>query len=203
MIGAPFTLYWILDPRPLGALDHAVAIIERSDARLGVQVRAKGAGIEEHRRALERLRAPARARGVRLLVNEHVELAGDGVGVHLTESGPLVEEVRERLDTGALIGASCHDAAGLQRRAGADFAVLGPVLEVPNKGAPMGWAQFASLAASAPMPVLALGGIATIEDARRAHAAGAAGIAVSRALAVGGADASDVLLSAWASAGRV
>lgn len=195
---APFVIYWVLDPRPAGALDRALAVVERSDERLAIQLRAKGAGIETHRDALNALRAPAKRRGIGLFVNQHIELAVEGVGVHLTERCPAVEDVRA--GSVIAIGASCHDVAGLQRRAGADFAVLGPVLAVPGKGEPLGWARFAAMIADAPTPVFALGGIRSPEDVARARDAGAAGLAVSRALEGDDAPAMlSVLLAAWSS----
>lgn len=189
---APFVLYWVLDPRPHGAVDRALRLLEGCPPRrLAIQVRAKDAGAAVHRDALAALVAPAKQRGVALFVNEHVELAGDGVGAHLSERSPSVDAVRARLGADVIIGASCHDTLGLERRRGADFVVLGPVGTVPGKNEPMGWPAFEAVARDATMPVFALGGITCAEDARRAHDAGAAGVAVSRALH--GEDAADVL----------
>lgn len=183
-----FDVYAIVDPRQDGALARTLRLIELGGARLGVQVRAKGAGPEVHAAALEALAPSARLHGTALLVSTHVELAARaGVGVHLPEDAPESGEVRRRV-TG-LIGASCHDAAGLVRRAGADFAVLGPVGAVPGKSAPLSCRAFHELAAAAPMPVYALGGIASPDDVRAARAHGARGVAAQRALTGEGAEA--------------
>jgi thiamine-phosphate diphosphorylase len=180
---APFDLYWVLDPRPDGAIDRALRVIDGCPPqRVAIQIRAKNAGLEVHRHALAALEGPAEHRGVALFVNEHVELAGPRLGVHLSERSPSIDEVRARLGQRPAIGASCHDAAGIERRRGADFMVLGPVLRVPGKNVPLGWERFAALARDAPMPVFALGGIASAEDVRCARDAGARGIALSRAL---------------------
>jgi len=195
-----FVLYWVFDPRPVGALDRAIALIERSDARLAIQVRPKGAGLEVHRDALDALSRSAQQRGVGLFVNEHLELAVDGVGVHLTERCPTVDAVRARLGPDVAIGASCHDAAGLQRRGDADFVVLGPVLPVAGKGEPLGWPAFAVLASAARTPVFALGGIGSSDHVVRARDAGAVGFAISRALESDSApEIAAALLAAWSS----
>lgn len=191
---APFVLYWVLDPRPDGAIARALRVLDGCPPqRVAIQIRAKDAGLEVHREALAALLAPAMQRGVELFVNEHVELAGDGVGAHLSERSACIEAVRARLGARPMIGASCHDAAGLERRRGADFAVLGPVLPVPGKSAPLGWTGFEATARDASTPVFALGGITSAEEVRRARDAGAAGVAVSRAL--DGDDAPEVLAS--------
>ncbi|MGB3289160.1 MAG: Nudix family hydrolase [Burkholderiaceae bacterium] len=81
-----------------------------------------------------------------------------------------------------LIGVSAHDAAGLAaaRTLGADFAVLGHVLDTPSHPgqAGMGWEKFTQLAAQAGLPVFAIGGqsAATQAEARRHGAHGIAGI---------------------------
>jgi thiamine monophosphate synthase len=79
----------------------------------------------------------------------------------------------------ALVGASCHDAAGLLRRRDADHVVLGPFKPVPGKGPPLGPERFASLVRDAVPRVLALGGL-ELSDVASVEAAGASGIAVVR-----------------------
>ena len=132
------------------------------------------------------LRAVTARAGVPLLVNDRVDvaLAVGADGVHLPADGLRVAEVR-RLWPAALVGASTHSEAELERAAedGADFAVLGPVFDTPSKrafGSPLGLEGFAArsrkIAARWPsLPVFALGGV----DAARApllRAAGAAGV---------------------------
>ena len=150
-------------------------------SRIAVQVRAPGAGPDIHAQAVMALWPSARAHDVTLFVGTHVEVAMRfGIGVHLSERAPEIAAVRA-VHAGP-IAVSCHDAAGLHRRDGADFAVLGPVGEVPDKGPPLGWGAFAALAGAAPMPVYALGGIAGPDDVRLARAHGARGVAVMRAV---------------------
>ena len=177
-----FDLYVILDPRPEGAIARALALMEAAKERIAIQVRAKGDTCEMHARALDALTRPAAALGVPLFVSTHVELAAaQGVGVHLPESAPSIEVVRRSF--AGPIGVSCHDAAGLARRRGADFAVLGPIFDVPGKGAPLGFSGLGGLTSATGLPIYALGGIKTGEQVRRARAAGARGVAVASALA--------------------
>ena len=81
------------------------------------------------------------------------------------------------------LGVSCHDASELAHaaRVGANFATLSPVAATPSHpGAKtLGWPRFAALIAETPMPVYALGGVAT-EDLATARAAGGQGVAAIR-----------------------
>lgn len=180
----PFDLLLVTDAALPGWLDATLAAIESAPhGRLAVQVRDTRAGAAELAHLARGLRDATRARGVPLVVNERADVAWlvAADGVHLKESGLEVEDARALLGPRALIGASCHDAAGLARRARADYVVLGPFAEVPGKGAPLGSPTFARLVRGARCPVLALGGI-DAERAGAAIAAGAHGVAVSRAV---------------------
>lgn len=77
---------------------------------------------------------------------------------------------------------SCHDARDLHRAAGlgADAALVSPVLADPSHHGPppLGWAGLQELAAGAPIPVIAEGGL-TRAALPRALDAGAAGIAIA------------------------
>lgn len=81
-----------------------------------------------------------------------------------------------------LFSAACHNAEELARaRAlGADLVLLSPVRPTPThpEAAPLGWQGFATLAATAGLPVFALGGVAPgdLAQARRHGAWGVAGI---------------------------
>ncbi len=191
-----FDVYAIVDPREHGAVARTLRLIALGGPRLAVQLRAKGAGPEVHAAALEALAPDAERCGAALFVSTYVELAARaGVGVHLPEDAPELHAVR-RLVPGP-VGASCHDADGLRRRAGADFAVLGPIAEVPGKASPLGWSAFRALAEVAPMPVYALGGITSPDDVRAARDHGARGVAALRALS--GPDA-EAVLTRWLAA---
>jgi len=100
--------------------------------------------------------------------------------VHLPRDGDA-RGARTRLPDGCLVGISAHDEGELHRAAcaGADYATLSPVFATASKpGAPaLGPDRFACLAGTAPLPVLALGGL-TAGSVRGCVAAGAHGIAV-------------------------
>jgi 8-oxo-dGTP diphosphatase len=117
-----------------------------------------------------------------VLLNGDIEGArrlGPGVGVHL-RAAQLRAIATRPLPPGQWVGASCHDAEdlALAQRAGADFAVLGPVrITASHADTPaLGWERFAELVAGAALPVYALGGMAPA-DTDRARAAGAQGVA--------------------------
>jgi 8-oxo-dGTP diphosphatase len=126
-----------------------------------------------------------RARDARLLVNGEPEWASmiasdvgaDGIHVPARYLGGL----KRVLPADALLcGASCHDRRELEtaRAAGADFAVLGPVL--PTRSHPgsagIGWEAFAGLIEDAALPVFALGGLGR-EHTETAWWAGGQGVA--------------------------
>lgn len=129
--------------------------------------------------------AVARRAGARLVVNDRVDvaLAAGADGVHLPEAGFAVEEARALLPSGALVGASVHDEAGARARAasGCDYVLAGPVWDTPGKTAVGVDALARLVAAAAPLPVFAVGGI-DVARADEALVAGAHGVAVIRAL---------------------
>jgi 8-oxo-dGTP diphosphatase len=104
-------------------------------------------------------------------------------GVHLTSAALAATAVRPDVGEG-LCAASCHTRAEIERAGalGLDFAVLGPVLPTPSHpGMPaLGWDGFAAIAALAPLPIYALGGL-DHTDLDVAIARGAHGIALRRA----------------------
>ena len=124
------------------------------------------------------------AAGARLLVNSIHPAAWwkEADGVHLRAADAARLDARPALPEGALVGASAHDNAQVThaRDLGADFAVLGPVLDTPSHpGAPtLGWDGFVAGNRDAGLPVYALGGQSeqTVSQALRHGAHGIAGI---------------------------
>ncbi|MET0682709.1 MAG: thiamine phosphate synthase, partial [Casimicrobiaceae bacterium] len=163
------------------------AFLARAQAALNrglklVQLREK-AWPEERQRALAAaLVALARPRGAKVLLNGEVESARawNCDGVHLTSSRRAAATSRP---DDLLCAASCHTRVEIDRAGalGLDFAVLGPVLPTPSHaGMPtLGWAGFAAIAAEAPLPIFALGGLAAT-DLPVAIAHGAHGVALRR-----------------------
>jgi thiamine-phosphate pyrophosphorylase len=127
------------------------------------------------------------AAGADLYINGRfdVALAAGAQGVHLPAGGPSPAEVRAAAPA-LRIGVSTHTTEEVQAaaRAGADFVVFGPVFATPSKRdllATRGLPGLAAAAASAPVPVLALGGITPV-SAAVCRNAGARGLACIRAI---------------------
>jgi len=165
----------------------AAAALSRVEAALDrglrlVQVRAKdwpqaaldpfAAAVVEH----------AHRRGAKVMINGDAGLAMrvGADGVHLTSAQLLAAATRPALP---LVAASCHNAVDIARveQLQLDFAVLGPVCATPTHPAAvlLGWKGFMDLAATARIPLYALGGLAPA-DLQQALACGAQGIAMMR-----------------------
>lgn len=133
----------------------------------------------------ERLRVVTRRTGALLVVNDRVDVAVavDADGVHLGAQAMPPAAVRPLLPPGRLIGLSTHapaEAAG----ADVDFLFFGPVHATPSKaefGPPQGAAALRAAVAASPVPVIAIGGV-TADTASALRTAGAAGVAVVRAI---------------------
>jgi thiamine-phosphate pyrophosphorylase len=135
------------------------------------------------RRAAELTRHSA----TRLLVNDRADIAlaarADGVQLTTRSLHPLV--VRDIAPRDFLIGVSTHtlEEAQAASMADADFALLGPVFDTPEKrayGPPLGLDALREAAhVLAPFPILAIGGI-TRERIPQVIGAGAQGIAAIR-----------------------
>jgi thiamine-phosphate pyrophosphorylase len=179
----PFDLMIISDQGPDLFARMTRALSEVPPDRVAVQLRERTLTDDAWRALAHALRTLTRARGARLLVNGPIDLAlaVDADGVHLAEAGTSVREARAALGSSALIGASRHDRAGIVRAAkeGADYATLSPVHAVVGKAPPLGIDGFGVIAASAPLPIFALGGV-RIADVAALRARGAHGIAVIR-----------------------
>ncbi|MFC4201726.1 thiamine phosphate synthase [Candidimonas humi] len=140
----------------------------------GVHLRAADARLPEVAARLRRAAEDSNATGADAAAG--AQAAPDNhAGANAAAAGPNSWPDR-------LLGMSAHDAADLTlaRELGADFAVLGHVLDTPSHpGEPgMGWERYAELAGGAGLPVLAIGGQseATLDEARRHGAHGIAGI---------------------------
>lgn len=156
------------------------------------------AGLARHRPALVVLRAPGlSAPAYSALSRDALELCGqygaglmlhgpaagvpgpDFAGWHLTWAQAAALDQRP-LPPGQWLAVSCHDQAQVAhaRALGADFVTVAPVQPtVSHPGAPtLGWHAFETLAASASLPVYALGGM-DAEDLKTASSRGAQGIA--------------------------
>lgn len=124
-----------------------------------------------------------------LLVNGRPDIAlvVGANGVHLPASGLPTKAARSMLGSSALVGRSTHSIDEVRAAAdsGADYVTFGPVYATPDKevyGPPQGL-EALERAARVGLPVLALGGITTIERIRECAATGAWGVAGIRLFA--------------------
>ena len=123
--------------------------------------------------------------GARFLINDRIDvaLAAGADGVHLPANSFRVEEARRLLGAGRLVAASTHHLEEVHTAAneGADFVVFGPIFETPSKlafGPPQGLDALAAAVAATALPVVAIGGINTVEHVEAVRRCGASGIAV-------------------------
>lgn len=103
-------------------------------------------------------------------------------GIHLP-SGPTRATDDTGPSQGLVVGQSCHhgDELGAAEAGGVDYVTLSPVFltgSKPGYGPPIGLERLAQLVRLTRVPVYALGGIETPEQARSCRYAGAAGVAV-------------------------
>ena len=132
--------------------------------------------------------ARCRPMGVRVIVNDRVDvaLAAGADGVHLGGDAIPADAAR-RIAGGRLrIGVSTHSIEEIRAaaRAGADYAIFGPVFETPSKlqyGAPQGVENLREAVAAGPLAVIAVGGIGP-DNAAQLRGTGIAGVAAIRAI---------------------
>jgi thiamine-phosphate pyrophosphorylase len=182
-------LYAITDAR-LTNLSHAEQVLRlsRGGARL-IQLREKHAGGREFFAAAEEALRAARGRGVRLIINDRVDIAlalgADGVHLGQDDLPPLA--ARSILGERAVIGFSTHniEQAEAAARLPIDYLAIGPVFATSSKENPdpvVGLDGLRRVRQAVPnLPLVAIGGI-TPENAQETLAAGADSLAVISAL---------------------
>jgi len=148
-----------------------------------VQLRVKDGTDAAVRPLAEAARALTHAAGVRLIINDRLDLAlaVGAEGVHLGPDDEPWDAARRRAPS-LCIGASVSNVAETSQAlaAGVHYLGAGPVFATATKsdaGAAIGLAALRAICAMASVPVLAIGGI-TAANARAAIEAGAAGVAV-------------------------
>lgn len=166
-------------------LTVALSGIERGAAL--VQVRAKDVEPEVLTNLGRRLLEVGRAHGCKTVINGNpdIALALGADGVHLTEEGPRVAEVRRIAPEGFLVGRSTHSAASASAAAAeaVDYVVCGPCWATASKP---GWQPLGEdglsevlLSLQGKAPLFAIGGIGEAE-AKIARTLGAYGVAAIR-----------------------
>lgn len=171
----------LADPDGLLALDRLKP--ERAFAWDGVQLRSIFAAA---RTVVEQVAAAVQTLGLPLWINRDVafakEVRAQGVQFGLDVDRRSLDVVRA---AGMAVGISIHNAAGAAHAAalGADLVIFAHVYATPSKPGQPGRgldALAAAVAAAAPTPVLALGGV-TLLDEPELRATGAWGLAAIRA----------------------
>ncbi len=171
-------------PDPVAVLAHGASGLPPGSAVL-----LRHYGSPERARIGEALAGVCRSRGLGLIVAADARLAGrlGARGLHIPswlaarDSGLARRGVRQwRRRPGRYVTAAAHDRREMARALalGADALIAAPVFATESHPGvrPLGALRLAALAAAAPVPVYALGGI-TASNAARLAPAGAAGIA--------------------------
>ena len=199
-------IYVITDP---GA-DLCVAEQARAAARGGaawVQLRDKTAPDDDLAALVRRLLPELADLGVRLIVNDRIEVAlATGVhGLHIGQGDGDAALVRRRMPPGMILGLSIETVA--QARLippGVDYIGAGPVRATstkPDHATPIGFDGLAQIVAATALLTFAIGGLKP-GDARAVRATGAIGMAVVSAVtrAPDPEAATRALLAEWGSA---
>ncbi len=181
-------VYVVTDPvAPL-----SVAAQARAAARGGawaVQIRDKTASDSEIARSAEELMAELSPLGVRVFVNDRVEVArATTADLHIGQGDGDPRRARARIAAHALLGLSVETAAQCAAiPEGVAYVGAGPFRATATKSdaaTPIGASGLAGIVAVAGVPVIAIGGLsrADVPALKRAGAAGMAVVsAVSRA----------------------
>jgi thiamine-phosphate pyrophosphorylase len=153
-----------------------------------LQLRAKSLSAAALREAARVVGARCRAAGVPFCVNDRLDVAllvGADV-VHLGQDDLPLTEARRVAAGRLLIGTSTHGAAQVSAAiaGGADYLGFGPVFATGSKhraDPPVGLEALSAICATAPIPVVAIGGI-TLDNIAAVVATGAAAAAVIAAV---------------------
>lgn len=160
-------------------LDIARAAVEGGATLIQLREKNKSVGqIVEIGMQVRKLTAEA---GIPLIINDRLDiaLALEADGVHLGQDDFPVLLAR-KVWPEAIIGLSVTNFQELNEIEKASYLGVGPVFPTPSKpdaAPPLGLKKFKEICQTAPLPVLAIGGInaSNVEDVLRA---GASGIAV-------------------------
>ena len=202
-LGSPPRLYLVTDRRQTAGRPLAAVVAQALGAvragripasAVAVQLREKDLHGRELFALATALRAVTRAAGVRLFVNDRIDVAQSvgADGVHLGGGALEVTDV-DAIAPGLAIAVSTHspDELGpLQGDRRVNFAQFGPIYDTPSKrpyGPPLGLDRLrAAVTAAAGVPIIAVGGIDRA-SARACIDAGASGVALIRAVLSDGA----------------
>jgi len=184
--------YAILDVLPAQAHDAERAAARAARLLTGkptmLQIRGKQAPAAALASLARAVLPLARAAGVPLCVNDRLDvaLAVGAQAVHLGQDDLPLAEARAIAAGRLVIGVSTHDPAQATTAiaGGADYIGLGPVFATTTKANPdpvVGLEVLRQVASTAPVPVVAIGGI-TLERVAGVAATGAASAALISAI---------------------
>ncbi|MGB9180580.1 MAG: thiamine phosphate synthase [Pyrinomonadaceae bacterium] len=174
----------------LSGLSHAEQVARLSGGgALFIQLREKHLSPREFYGEAEEALRVARERGVRVIVNDRVDiaLALGADGVHLGQDDLATEAARRVLGEEAIVGFSTHNIEQALEAASlpVDYIAIGPVFATSSKENPDRVVGLDGLRrvreAIKDLPLVAIGGI-TRENAHEVIAAGADSVAVISAL---------------------
>ncbi|WP_444453938.1 thiamine phosphate synthase [Rhodobacter capsulatus] len=179
-------VYVITDPgTPLSVPDQARAAA-RGGAR-AVQLRDKSASDADLLALARQLLPEMRAHGVKLFLNDRIEvaLAAGADGLHIGQGDGDPVAIRARIGAEMLLGLSIEtEAQASALPPGIDYIGAGPVRATatkPDAAAPIGFEGLARIARLVPVPTIAIGGLTQV-DIPALKAAGVAGLAVVSAV---------------------
>ncbi|AHM05768.1 Thiamin-phosphate pyrophosphorylase [Roseibacterium elongatum DSM 19469] len=195
-------IYVVTDPdAPLPQRDQAMAAAR--GGAWAVQIRDKTAPDVEVARLVEALIEMLTPMGVRVFVNDRVEVArATGADLHIGQGDGDPLRARDRIAPDALLGLSIETVAQCARiPKGVAYIGAGPFRATatkPDAAAPIGAEGLARIVAAAPVPSIAIGGL-TSRDINTLKQAGAAGMAVVSAVtrAPNPEAATRALVNAW------
>jgi thiamine-phosphate pyrophosphorylase len=177
-------LYVILDAALITSSERDCALsLAEAGVRL-LQYRNKSASPRRYLESSRELAETLRPRGVSFFVNDRPDVAflAGATGVHVGQGDLDVEQARQVIGSGKLVGVSTHNLEQFQRAAAssADYIALGPIFSTSSKANPdpvVGLDFLRKVRPLSDKPVVAIGGI-SLERAASAIEAGADSVAV-------------------------
>ncbi|MBO0721683.1 MAG: thiamine phosphate synthase [Blastocatellia bacterium] len=181
-------LYAITD-RQLSNCTHEEIVRKMLAGRARIiQLRDKEASSRELLDAARACLKRTRAARAKLIINDRVDvtLAADADGVHLGQTDLPVQEAREILGQGKIIGISTHSLEQFKAalETSADYIAIGPIYSTKTKenhDPVVGMEMLVEARKLTDRPIVAIGGITALR-AREVLAAGADSVAVISAL---------------------
>ncbi len=124
--------------------------------------------------------------GIRLFIHKRADIASlsGADGVHLPENSIPIGQIKKKFKK-LLIIKSCHSLKAIMnaQEEGADFVTFSPIFETPSKKgilSPVGLKNLEDAVKSVKIPIIALGGIVSIDKIEKVKETGVYGIASIR-----------------------